>query len=121
MTNQEKVLYHQIHPLKLLTDIGVAILSFSLLWQHQRRAALLVQIIPAPVVSGILIRWADLEPQKQSAFGQYIGHHMTPAMQTMRLAGTVVMSLGAWYRRPGLLVAGSSMVLFGWLRGKLLP
>jgi hypothetical protein len=42
-------------------------------------------------------------------------------MQGLRFAGNVVMSLGAWYRRPGLLLTGLLMILFGWLRGKLIP
>jgi hypothetical protein len=46
---------------------------------------------------------------------------MTPSMQGLRFAGNVVMSLGAWYRRPGLLLTGLLMILFGWLRGKLFP
>jgi len=31
MTNREKVLYHQIHPLKLLTDWSTGAVSFYLL------------------------------------------------------------------------------------------
>jgi len=73
------------------------------------------------VVSGLLIRWADLEPQRRSAVGRYVARHMTPSMQGLRFAGNAVISLGAWYRRPGLLVAGLAMVLFGWLRGKIFP
>ncbi len=121
MTFQEKQLYHQIHPLKLATDWGTGSLSFYLLWRRRLRAALIVQCIPEIVVSGALIRWADLEPQKQSAFGRYVEEYLTPAMQGLRFAGNAVMSLGAWYRRPGLLVVGLLIILGGWLRGKLFP
>lgn len=46
---------------------------------------------------------------------------MTPAMQAIRLAGNGVMTVGAWYRRPDLLLLGLLTILFGWLRGALLP
>lgn len=121
MTSQEKILYHQIHPLKLFTDWSTAAISFYLLWRHRLRAALLVQLVPAIVVSGMLVRWADLEPQQRSAFGRYVARYMTPTMQAVRLAGNGVMTLGAWYRRPGVLVLGLLIILFGWLRGKLFP
>ena len=121
MTRREKVLYHQIHPLKLLTDWGTGAISFYLLWRRHLRAALLVQFVPAIMVSSALVRWANLEPWKQSAFGRYVEEYMTPPMQGVRVAGNVVMSLGAWYRRPGLLLAGLLMILFGWLRGLLVP
>jgi len=121
MTMREKVLYHQIHPLKLLTDWSTGFISFYLLWRHRPRAALLVQVIPAIVVSSALIRWADLEPRKRSAFGQYVKESMPPSMQGVRLAGNVVMSLGAWYRRPDVLSVGLLIILSGWLRGLLVP
>lgn len=121
MTNQEKALYHQIHPLKLLTDWGTGAISFYLLWRHRLRVALLVQFVPALVVSGALMRWADLEPQKRSAFGRYVARYMTPTMQGVRLAGNGVMALGAWYRRPSVLALGLLIIFFGWWRGKFFP
>ena len=46
MDLQEKILYHQIHPIKLFTDISTAIFSLYLLWRHRIGAALLVMFIP---------------------------------------------------------------------------
>ena len=69
----------------------------------------------------MLIRWADLAPRKRSAFGRYVEKYMTPAMQGVRVAGNVVMSLGAWYRRADVLLRGLVMILAGWLRGRLFP
>ena len=119
MTLHEKVLYHQIHPMKLFTDWSTGVLSFYLLWQHSLRQAILVMFIPAIVVSGALIWLADLEPRKQSPLGRYVAKYMTPSMQEARFAGNAVMALGAWYRRPAVLVAGLLVILFGWLRGAL--
>ena len=44
---------------------------------------------------------------------------MTPAMQAIRLAGTLPISLGAWFHRWDLAALGLAIVLFGWLRGLL--
>jgi hypothetical protein len=78
-----------------------------------------VQIVPPIVVSSILIRWADLEPQRRSALGRYVKQQMPPSMQALRLLGDGVMTLGAWQRRPSLLVLGLCLILVGWFRGKL--
>ena len=42
MDFQEKILYHQIHPLKLATDIGVTPLALYFLWEHRVLPAVLV-------------------------------------------------------------------------------
>jgi hypothetical protein len=121
MTGKEKVLYHQIHPLKLATDGSMALISLPLLWQHRLRAALLAQSMPPVLVSAALIAWADLDPQRQSALGRYIAQYMSPGMQALRFAGNAVMAVGAWQRRPYLVLAGLLVVLFGWLRGVFFP
>jgi hypothetical protein len=121
MTGKEKVLYHQIHPLKLATDGSMALVSLPLLWRHRLRAALLAQSVPPVLMSAALLRWADLEPQRQSPLGRYLARYMSPRMQALRFAGNAVMALGAWRRRPYLCIAGLLLILFGWLRGVLLP
>jgi hypothetical protein len=121
MTGREKVLYHQIHPLKLATDGSAALISFPLLWHHRLRPALLVQSVPPVLISAALLRCADLERQRQSGLGRYVARNMSPAMQALRFAGNAVMGLGAWYHRPRVALAGGLLILFGWLRGLLLP
>ena len=121
MTREEKVLYHQIHPLKLLTDATAGFAALPLLRRHRLRAALLVTLIP-PILSSILvIRYADLEPSRRSAFGRYVERYMTREMQGVRLAGYLIMALGSWYRRPWSVPLGLLVVLFGWSRGVLFP
>src|SRR6195256_6497686 len=119
MNLKEKYLYHQIHPLKLLTDIGAAFGSLYLLWRHQLALALVVMLAPPLLVSFLLMRYADLEPYRQSAFGKYIARAMSHAMEGVRLAGMAVTALGAWYRSLWVIVTGTAIVLFGWLRGKI--
>jgi hypothetical protein len=119
MNLKEKYLYHQIHPLKLFTDIGAAFGSLYLLWRHQLAFALAVMLAPPLLVSFLFMRYADLERYRQSAFGKYIARSMSHAMEAVRLAGMAVTALGAWHQSVWIIVAGSAIVLFGWLRGKI--
>jgi hypothetical protein len=121
MTREEKILYHQIHPLKLFTDWTAGFAALPLLRRHRLRAALLVTLVPSILSSILVIRYADLEPYKRSAFGRYVERYMTREMQGVRLAGYLIMSLGAWYRRPWSMPLGLLVVLFGWSRGVLFP
>ncbi len=72
MTLQEKSLYHQIHPTKLFTDWSTGLIALYLLWQHSLVAALLIAFLPSIVVSLVIIRFVDLEKQKQSSLGRYV-------------------------------------------------
>jgi hypothetical protein len=121
MTRAEKILYHQIHPLKLLTDSIAGFVALPLLWRHRLRAALIVMLVPPTLVSILIIRYADLEPYKRSPFGRYVERYMTREMQGMRLAGYLLMALGAWHRKPWSVPLGLLVVLFGWFRGMLFP
>lgn len=121
MTPQEKTLYHQIHPLKLATDSSAEIISLYLFWKHKLLAGLIVFLVPPIISSTLLMRFANLEPYKQSAFGTYIEKYMTPPVVAIRVAGTIVTHIGAWYRRPALIPLGLGIVLLGWLRGLLSP
>lgn len=121
MTFREKQLYHQIHPLKLATDISAEIVSLYLFWKRKLLAGLVVAFLPPVIASALIMRLVDLERYKQSAFGRYIRFYMTPPVVVVRMLGTVVTHVGAWYRQPGLIPIGLLMVLLGWLRGLLLP
>jgi hypothetical protein len=121
MTPQEKRLYHQIHPLKLATDISAEIVSLYLFWKHKLLAGMLVFLVPPIIASALVMRLANLETYKQSAFGRYIHDYMTPSAVAIRVLGTVITHVGAWYRKPALIPLGLLTVLLGWLQGKLLP
>ncbi len=121
MTPQEKTLYHQIHPLKLFTDISAEFVSLYLFWKRKLIAGLVVMFVPPILASALIIRLANLETYKQSAFGQYVRLYMTPPVVLVRVLGTVMTHLGAWYRIPVLIPLGLMTVLLGWLRGILWP
>ena len=121
MTLQEKILYHQIHPLKLFTDWSAGILALYPLWQNNLLPALLIAFIPPAIVSSILIRFANLERYRQSSFGKYVQQYMTRSVEAMRFAGYALMAIGAWYHVVWLIPAGLLVVILAWLRGVIFP
>jgi hypothetical protein len=121
VTPSEKYLYHQIHPAKLLTDWSTGLLALYSLWHHQLAVALVLSLVPPPVASWLVIRHANLDRQRQTGFGQYVARNMTHSMEVVRLAGFVVMAVGAWTRSPITIVLGLAGTLFGWLRGLISP
>ena len=121
MNLQEKSLYHQIHPVKLLADWLPGPISLYLLWRRQPLKSLIIAIAPGIVTSYVILNTVDLEPYKNSAIGRYVKVYMTPAMQALRLAGQIVMWLGAWYRKPWLIMSGLLVILYGWFNGLIFP
>ncbi len=121
MTLQEKSLYHQIHPVKLLTDWSAGLIALYPFWRHNLVAALLIAFLPSFVVSLVLIRFVNLEKKKQSAFGKYVRQYMTRSVEAVRFAGFVIMSIGAWYHAVWAIAAGLIIIILTWLRGVLLP
>jgi hypothetical protein len=121
VTAQEKSLYHQIRPLKLLTDISAEVVSLYLFWKRKLMAGLVVLLVPPIIASTPIVKWGDLEAYRQSAFGRYFRVYITPVVVVVRLLGTVITHLGAWYRQPALIPLGLTIVLLTWLRGILWP
>jgi len=120
MTLKEKALYNQIHPLKLSTDILAALISLYFFWVRQPVAALLLHFVPPLVASWLIIRYVDLAPQKESAFGRYVTVNMTRLLEGVRLFGDLVMIFGAWRHDALLIVLGLLVIVGAWCNG-LLP
>jgi hypothetical protein len=120
MTLKEKALYHQIHPLKLSTDILAAVVSLYLFWVRQPLPALVLHFAPPLIASWLLIRYADLEPLRQSAFGHYIAKTMSRTIEAVRLFGDLVMIFGAWKHDVLLIVLGLAVIVGAWCNG-LIP
>ena len=118
MDFREKKLYHQIHPLKLATDIIVTPISLYFLWQHRIAPALLIGFVPPLLVSAGMMIWTpDLERIKHSAFGSYIQRYMTPAIEALRLLTLIPMAYGAWRHEPGYIAAGLVILIAAWCNG----
>jgi hypothetical protein len=118
---QEKALYHQIHPIKLTTDISTSLVSLYFFWTNDLVIGLLIGILPSILVSVALIQVADLNRLKNSRLGGYIANYMTSRMQGLRLVGQVVIWVGAWYHVVFVVIAGFLAILVGWTRGKIFP
>jgi len=121
MTNREKYIYHQVHPVKLLVDFAAGFISLYPLWHHQLVAALLVMLMPPPIASFLVMRFADLEPYRNSGFGRYTARYMTHAVEAARLIGMGVMAVGAWYQSVLAVAAGLAIIALAWSRGILIP
>ncbi|HZR29013.1 MAG TPA: hypothetical protein VFA71_09540 [Terriglobales bacterium] len=118
MDFREKKLYHQIHPLKLATDIGVTPLALYLVWEHRVLAALLVGLVPPMAVSLAMLKWTpDLEKLKRSEFGRYIKKYMTPLVEATRLLSMIPMTYGAWNHDFRFIVLGLVILAISWGNG----
>ena len=114
---EERSLYHQIHPLKVLTDWGTGIFALYLFWGHNLATALVIALIPSAIVSFVLIRFATLEKYKESSFGNDVRKYMTRQIEADRLAGYAVMAIGAWAHIIWLIPLGLLVIQLGWIRG----
>ena len=121
MDRNARMLYHQIHPLKLAVDWITAFASLWFFWRHEWLTGLIILFVPSIVITAILVAYADLEKLRMSAFGRYIGLYMSALMQAIRFAGMFIMVLGAWYHSPLTIVAGLVVILLAWMRGLLWP
>jgi hypothetical protein len=118
MDVREKVLYHQIHPLKLATDICVTPLALYYLWHHRVLPSLAIGFVPPTLVSLGMLKWTpDLERLKQSDFGHYLQRYMTPAVQLIRLLTLIPMAYGAWGHDFRFIVLGLAILALAWCNG----
>jgi hypothetical protein len=121
MTRAERLLYHQVHPLKLLVDITTSFASSWLLWEHRWFLAAPVALLPSMAVSAVLVTHADLDRFAEAPIGRWVARHMTPAATAVRIAGQLVMWVGAAAHAAWLLPTGFAIVVFGWVRGAWSP
>jgi hypothetical protein len=118
MAFREKKLYHQIHPLKLATDIGVTPISLYFLWQHRIAPAIVVGFATPVVVSVAMMIWPpDLERLKRSVLGQCISKYMTGTVEAIRFLSLVPMAWGAWIHNLWIIALGLVILLLAWCSG----
>ena len=119
MTMRERVLYHQIHPLKLLADFSSAIIAIDLLWQHALVSGLIIGLLPPMLVSFAIIQEVDLERYRRSGMGAYLRRYMTPTVQALRLFGALIALYASWYHVPAGIIGGFALVAACWSYGIL--
>ncbi|EPG72590.1 hypothetical protein LEP1GSC058_0882 [Leptospira fainei serovar Hurstbridge str. BUT 6] len=117
MELNEKLLYHQIHPLKLCVDFSTGLYTTYLAWHHNLSWFLILFLIPSILITILLIKFADLESLKNSAFGKYVKKYMSKTTQGIRLAGQILMWTAAWFHLTVLIGTGFVVIIGGWLFG----
>jgi hypothetical protein len=117
VTFQEKVLYHQVHPLKLATDISAAVVSTYFFWEHDLALGLVTGFVPPVVMSAALLWTQDFGWIRDSAVGRYLKRWMTHPVEAVRLGGMFLMIVGAWYRVPWMIALSVAVIVCAWLRG----
>ncbi len=115
----DRILLHQVHPLKLVADISASLISNVLLWQHRPVAGIVTRYALPVVGSAIVLSSADVEPLRDTAAGRYVLANMSPGAMAVRLAGDIVMGVGSWYRRRPVIALGLLVVAAGWSEGLL--
>jgi hypothetical protein len=110
----ERMLVHQAHLAKIGTDVTASFVSDILLWQARPKAAIAVRVLLPLAGSAAVICLADLDTLASTRRGRYVLAHMPPSAQAVRLAGDVLMALGAHRHRAALLVAGAAVIVAGW-------
>jgi hypothetical protein len=115
MSLRERILYHQIHPLKLAVDLTSGLLSTWLIWDHKFWIAMAVAWLPPVIVSAVMLRTMDFSPQRDSAFGRYVAFHMSRAAEAIRMSGQIAMWIGAWYHAAWAIAIGFLVVILGWI------
>jgi hypothetical protein len=119
MSSQEKYIYHQIHPLKLLVDFGAGAASLVLFWRHELILALIAALVPPLVASFLVMRFFNLEPYKRSAFGRYVARHLSRSADAARFITMAIMAVGAWNHSLFIMIIGLVTIVYAWLRGFL--
>jgi hypothetical protein len=112
-----RVLYHQVRPLKLATDISTAVASLVLLAEHHLGSALAVMFVPSIIASAMLVQFADFSTTHESRVGAYLRRYMTTTMQGVRFLGMGTAAIGAWLGVWWLLPVGAAVILWGWFGG----
>ena len=121
MRLDERVLVHQVHPVKLGADLTASVVSNTMLWRGGGVGrAFVVRYAIGGAGSAAVLALADLDALARTRRGRYVRAHMPPQAQAVRLAGDFVMAFGARRRSRTLLVAGALVVVAGWCHG-LLP
>jgi hypothetical protein len=114
---KDKILYHQIHPLKLAADIGCEPVSLYYFWHHEILLGLSTHFIPPIAATLLVVRYANLEPYKNSKAGVYLQRHMSTGVQTVRFLADLAMIAGAWLHQPLLIAAAALVIVGAWCRG----
>jgi hypothetical protein len=114
LSQREKLLYHQIHPLKLTIDSSTSFVSTWLFWRHELLTGLLVAWVPSVLVTVVMVRRMDFTHQRESRFGHYVARHMSRLAEAVRFGGQFCTWLGAWAHAAWAIPIGYAVIGLGW-------
>lgn len=113
----ERVLYHQIHPVKVYSDIATALVGIDLFWHQQLGPALVIAVAVPTMISAALIGEADLERLRRGAMGAYLRRFMPPWLHAVRAFGIALAFYAAWHHFPAGIIAGIALSAACWANG----
>ena len=119
MTLHERLLYHHVHPLKLVVDLVSAITAAVLLWQQHLLRAALIGLVPPAIASLLVMQFVNLDRLRETSLGRYVGRYMSLPLHVTAVAGVIIFWLASWYRSIFYCVVGLLIVTFAWVRGPL--
>ena len=119
MSLRERILLHQVHPVKLLADWGTGLAAAWLLWDHRLVSALIVGFVPSICISIYLILRVDLSRFRDSPLGRYFLSPLTRPGDQVRLFGLLVTWTAAWFNSLLFALAGLAIILYAWGKGLL--
>jgi hypothetical protein len=117
LTFRERVLYHQIHPAKLFTDIATALVAIDLFSRHQLVPGLIIALLPPLLVSAVLVQEGNLGRYRSSQMGAYLRRFMPPWVQAVRLFGVALAFYASWHHVPAGIYGGLALVAICWANG----
>ena len=118
MTVSERMLYHQLHPAKLVVDWSTAAIAGALLWRPLWFAALVVGFGPSILatlvfVSGFFDRALDRIRTRKAAHA--LASHLTRGVNALRFAGLGLSWAGCALHQLWLVPVGIVVILGAWL------
>ncbi len=120
MTLQEKNLYQQIHPARLITDWASGIAACFLFWHNDIWLGVALSFGPSLIVSLLVIHFADLDKIQRSKFGEYFRRTYNKKVDLIRFAGFVVAAGASWWQNIPGIAAGFVVILGTWIYGLIL-
>ena len=123
MNFKERSLYHQIHPIKLLTDVSITPIALWCVGHRRIGMALTIGFLPPILVSAVMMKWppASLERIRRSKAGKYLRNDMAPAVEAVRLLTLIPTGYGAWKPEFWPIWVGLIVLILAWANGFLHP
>ena len=112
----KRALYHQVHPVKLATDIVSGLVALVFFAEHRFNPGLVALVFPPALASLYLLAFGRLDHLATTPLGRHVRRSMTASAQILRPVALVAMCVGAWRRQWALLIVGAALTIWVWVR-----